>query len=193
MTHRTLTTIVLRFAALMLFIKIFDSFGAYFYSVVLLGYTALHNQPVLEGIDKFYVNGTLLLFANVIVSSFLFFKAEWIANRLIRSDHAVTANLSAGELIRVILLTTGVLWFVSLIFLLPELFDFIEVMVAKLNGTMIRNKLDFSPVYFLTKLFFAWLFIFRSERIAVYLEKKMARSPDAMAKTEPSDQSPANQ
>lgn len=188
MTHRTLTTIALRFAALLLFMKIFDSFGAYFYSVLMMAWGAFNNDNILIGINKFYVHGTFLAVMNVVVSSLLFFKAEWIATRLIKTDQTVTANISAGELIRIILLTTGVLWLVSLIFVLPDLFAYIETMVARFNKVHVKNSGDFSPVYFLAKLFFALLFILRSEKIAVYIERKMRATPTIPEKTERSDE-----
>jgi hypothetical protein len=40
-------------------------------------------------------------------------------------------------------------------------------------GKLITRKNDFSPIYYLLKTTFALLFVFRVEKISLYLEKKM--------------------
>ncbi|HEU4716630.1 MAG TPA: hypothetical protein VFU15_02305 [Bacteroidia bacterium] len=176
MTNRTLTALAIRFAALLLFMKIFDQFGFYFLSIY---YTAL--MPVLENqlhtsLDKFYYNGTFLLLGNFLISGILFFKAEWVSSKLIKVDSDITIGLTPEKLIRVILLTTGITWLAYSVYLLPDLYDYIQMMIAKANHLGFAKKVDFSPIYYILKTTIAFLFVFRVEKISSYLEKKMNRS-----------------
>lgn len=175
MTNRTLTTIAIRFAALLLFMRIFDQFGSYFLSIYYTAVIPLFEKQLHTPFNKFYYNGTFLIFSNFLISSVLFFKADWIASKLIKEDSAINIGLTPEMLIKVILLTTGITWLATSVYLLPDLYDYVQMLIAKANHVEYSKKVDFSPLYYILKTMIALLFVFRVEKISLYLEKKMNR------------------
>jgi len=175
MTNRTLTTIAIRFAALLLFMRIFDQFGSYFLSIYYTAVIPLFEKQLHTPFNKFYYNGTFLILSNFLISSVLFFKADWIASKLIKEDSAINIGLTPEMLIKVILLTTGITWLATSVYLLPDLYDYVQMLIAKANHVEYSKKVDFSPLYYILKTMIALLFVFRVEKISLYLEKKMNR------------------
>jgi hypothetical protein len=175
MTNRALTTIAMRFAALLLFMKIFDHFGSYFLSIYYIAVFPIFEKQLNTPLDKFYYNGTFLILSNFLVSSILFFKAEWVASKLIKEDSGINIGLTPEKLIKVILLTTGIIWLSTAVYLLPDLYDYVQMLIAKANQVELTKKVDFSPLYYILKITVGLLFVFRVEKISLYLEKKMNR------------------
>ncbi|MGH2665823.1 hypothetical protein [Flavobacterium sp.] len=173
MTNRALTTLAIRFAALLLFMKIFDQFGSYFLSIYYTAVIPLFEKQLHTPFDKFYYNGTFLILTNFLISSILFFKAEWVASKLIKKDSDISIGLTPEKLIKVILLTTGITWLATAIYLLPDLYDYVQMLIAKANHEEISKKVDFSPIYYILKTTFALLFVFRVDKVSFYLERKM--------------------
>ena len=173
MTNRTLTTIAIRFAALLLFMRIFDFFGTYFFSVYYTATMPLFEKELHTSMDKFYYNGTFLIVTNFLISGFLFFKAELIASRLIKENNNVDIGMTPEKLIRVILLSTGIIWLASSVFLLPDLITYIQILIDRFNHVHTSKKTEFSPIYYLLKTMIALLFIFRINKIVSFLERKM--------------------
>jgi hypothetical protein len=173
MTNRNLTAVAIRFAALLLFMKIFESFDSYFLSVYWAAVIPFFEEHLHTSFDKFYYSGTFLIIANVLISSILFFKADRIASKLVKEDSSINIGLTPEKLIKVILLTTGLVWLASAIYLLPDLCDYIQMMIAKINHVKFTKRVDFNPFYYILKTTIAILFIFRVEKISLYLEKKM--------------------
>lgn len=173
MTNRSLTALAIRFAALLLFMKIFDQFGSYFLSIYYTVVIPLFEKQLHTSLDKFYYNGTFLILSNFLISSVLFFKAEWVASKLIKKDSDISIGLTPEKLIKVILLTTGITWLATAVYLLPDLYDYIQKLIAKANHVEYAKKVDFSPIYYILKTTIALLLVFRVEKISSYLEKKM--------------------
>ncbi len=173
MTNRTLTTIAIRFAALLLFMRIFDFFGTYFFSVYYTATIPFFEKELHTSMDKFYYNGTFLIVTNFLISGFLFFKAELIASRLIKENNNVDIGMTPEKLIRVILLSTGIIWLASSVFLLPDLITYIQILIDRFNHVHTSKKTEFSPIYYLLKTMIALLFIFRINKIVSFLERKM--------------------
>ena len=173
MTNRTLTTIAIRFAALLLFMRIFDSFGSYFMSVYYTAAVPIFEKELHTSMDKFYYNGTFLIIANFIVSGFLFFKAEWISLKLIKEDSSINIGITHEKLIKAILLSTGIIWLASSIYLFPDLVIYIQIHIDRLNHVEPGKKTEFSAIYYLLKTTIALLFVFRINKITSFLERKM--------------------
>src|SRR5690606_5450454 len=123
MTTRTLTTLILRIAGIYLFTKIFDHFGSYFFSIYSTATMARFDELLKEPIDKFYFTGTFLTIVNIVVSLFLFIKADWISKKLIKTDKEIITELNPKSLSKVILITVAIVWLASSIYFIP---DFIE-------------------------------------------------------------------
>jgi hypothetical protein len=173
MTNRTLTALAIRFASLLLFMKIFDNFGSYFISIYYTVVISILEEKLHLPFDKFYYNGTILILCNILISSVLFFKAEWVSSKLIKEDSDINIGMTPEKLIKVILLTTGIIWLASAVFLLPDLFDYIQMLIAKFNQVESTKKVDFSPLYYIFKTIIALIFVFRVDKVSLYLEKKM--------------------
>ena len=173
MTNRALTTLAIRFAALLLFMKIFDQFGSYFLSIYYTAVIPIFEKQLHTSLDKFYYNGTLLILTNFLISSILFFKAEWVASKLIKVDSDINIGLTPEKLIKAILLTTGIIWLANTVYLLPDLYDYVQMLIAKANHEEISKKVDFSPIYYILKTTIALLFVFRVDKVSLYLERKM--------------------
>jgi hypothetical protein len=173
MTNRALTTLAIRFAALLLFMKIFDQFGSYFLSIYYTAVIPLFEKQLHTSFDKFYYNGTFLILSNFLISSILFFKTDWVVSKLIKIDSDINIGLTPEKLIKVILLTTGIIWLASSVFLLPDLYDYIQMLLAKYNHIKFTKKIEFNALYYILKTSIALLFVFRVDKVSLYLEKKM--------------------
>ncbi len=173
MTNRVLTTLAIRFAALLLFMKIFENFGSYFLSIYYAVVIPLFEKQLHTSLDKLYYNGTFLILSNFLISSLLFYKAEWVAAKLIKEDSDISIGLRPEKLIKVILLTTGITWLATAVYLLPDLYDYIQKLIANANHVEYSKKVDFNPIYYILKTTIALLFVFRVDKISLYLEKKM--------------------
>lgn len=180
MTNRTLTALAIRFAALLLFMKIFDLFNTYFFSLYYTAVLPLFQDQVHTPLDKFYYNGTFLLITNILISVVLFFKADRISTKLIKEDNHINIGLTPETLIKSILLSTGIIWLANSIFLLPDLYEYIQWAIAKVNHEELNySKRDFSPIHYILKASIALLFIFRTNKVSLYLGKKATqREPE---------------
>jgi hypothetical protein len=173
MTTTTLTSIVLRFAGLLLFMKIFDHFGSYFISVYLAASFAKYDPQLEESISLFYFNGTYLVITNIVISSFLLFKADWLAKILVKRDETINLNFTPDNLIRVILLTTGTVWLATSIYQLPDLLSYGNQFILKLQGNPDIELPDFSLAKFILRTLIAVGFILGIDKISSYLENKV--------------------
>lgn len=173
MTNRNLTALILRIAGIYLFTKIFDHFGSYFFSVYGTATIARFDELLSEPIDKFYFAGTFLTIANIVVSLFLFIKADWISKILVKTDNEVKTELNAKSLTKVILLTVGVIWLVKLIYLIPDLVDYCTKLISRLNGNEEIELPDFAVANYILKAILTLIIIFRIEKISNWIVKKI--------------------
>ena len=116
MTNRTLTSIVLRLAGLLLFMKIFDHFGSYFLSLYMTSVIPIFEEQLHQPLNKFYYNGTFLIISNIIISFLLLFKAEAISKRLIKNDSEIQIQLTKEDLIKSVVLIIGITWVAQTIY-----------------------------------------------------------------------------
>jgi hypothetical protein len=173
MTNRILTALTIRIAGLFLFTKIFDHFGTYFFSVYGTATMARFDELLSEPIDKFYFTGTFLTIANIVVSLFLFIKAEWISKKLIKTDNEIKTELNAESLTKVILLTVGIIWLAKLIYLIPDLIEYCSKFISRLNGNEEIELPDFAVANYLLKMILTLIIIFRIEKISNWIIKKI--------------------
>jgi len=173
MTNRILTALTLRIAGIFLFIKIFDHFGSYFlsvYSTVAMSHFA---ELLKEPIDKFYFTGTFLTLANIVVSLFLFLKAEWISKKLIKTDKEIIAELSPKSLSKVILMVVGIVWLATSIYLAPDFIEYCVGLASKLNGNENADIPDISAPKYILRTIIALILIFRIGKITDWIIKKI--------------------
>lgn len=173
MTNRTLTSLVLRFAGLLLFIKIFDYFGTYFLSVYMTAIVPIFEEHLNEPLNKFYFNGTFLTIANILVSLFLILKSELISKWLIKNDSEISIQLTREDLMKSILLIIGTIWIAKSVYLLPDGIDYVIQLTKKFSGNENIDLPDFSLATYLIKTGIGLLFLFRVNKIYNYLNKKI--------------------
>ena len=173
MTNQILTTLVIRIAGIFLFTKIFDHFGSYFFSVFNIASLSRIDELLnREPIDKFYITGTFLTVANIIVSLFLFIKAEWIATKLIKVDKEILTELTPKSLMKVILLSVSIIWFAMSVYLLPDFVEYCIELIKRIKGDEAQTTFRFSPAKYLLKTTISILIIFRIDKITNWILSK---------------------
>tara|TARA_R110000751_G_scaffold198664_1_gene303476 strand:- start:574 stop:1095 length:522 start_codon:yes stop_codon:yes gene_type:complete len=173
MTNRILTALTIRIAGIFLFTKIFDHFGSYFFSILSITSLSRFEDILSEPIEKFYFTGTFLTLANIVVSLFLFLKAEWISKKLIKSEKEIVTELNPKSLSKVILLTVGIVWLATSIYLIPSFIEYCVEMISRLNGNEDVELPDFAIANYILKTTLAILLIFRIEKISNWITKKI--------------------
>jgi hypothetical protein len=173
MTNRILTALTIRIAGLFLFTKIFERFGSYFLSIYLTTAIGISKDSLNEPFEKFYYTGTFLTIANIIVSIFLFVKAEWISKKLIKMDKEIITELNPKSLSKVILLTVGIVWLAVSIYLIPSFIEYCVLLISKLIGNEDTKLPDFSTSNYILKTILALILIFRIEKISNWITKKI--------------------
>ncbi|NRD20943.1 hypothetical protein HNV08_12875 [Winogradskyella eckloniae] len=126
-----------------------------------------------EPIDKFYFTGTFMTIANIVVSLFLFIKAEWIAKKLIKSEKEIKMELNVESLTKLILLTVGVIWLAKLIYQIPDLIDYCIKFISKLNGNEEIELPNFAFAKYIIKTILTLIIIFRIQKISNWILKKI--------------------
>ncbi|WP_254712820.1 hypothetical protein [Polaribacter sp. AHE13PA] len=173
MTNRILTALAIRIAGIFLFIKIFDQFGSYFLSIYLTTAIGISKDSLNEPLEKLYYTGTFLIFANIIVSLYLFIKAEWISKKLIRTDKEISTELNSKSLSKVILITVGIVWLANSIYLLPDFIKYCVELISKLNGNENAHVPDFSLSKYISRTIIGLILIFRIEKISNWITKRI--------------------
>ncbi|CAL2090665.1 hypothetical protein [Tenacibaculum sp. 190524A05c] len=173
MTNRNLTALILRIAGIYLFTKIFDHFGSYFLSVYGTVMMTRLEESLSEPIDKFYFNGTFLTIINIVISVFLFIKAEWISKKLVKSESEIKTELNPKSLTKVILLTVGVIWLSQIIYFLPDFIEYCISLISKFNGNEETELPDFALIRYILKLIMTLIILFRIEKISNWIIKKI--------------------
>lgn len=173
MTNRILTALIIRIAGIFLLTKIFDHFGSYFLSIYLSATIARFDEMLIEPIDKFYFTGTFLTIANIVVSLFLFVKAEWISEKLIKSEKEIITGLNPKSLSKVILLTVGIVWLATSIYLIPSFIEYCVILTSKIIGNEDVELPDFATSNYILKTILALVLIFRIEKISNWITKKI--------------------
>tara|TARA_R100001369_G_scaffold53041_1_gene79905 strand:+ start:864 stop:1385 length:522 start_codon:yes stop_codon:yes gene_type:complete len=173
MTNRILTALTIRIAGLFLFTKIFDHFGSYFLSIFSIASMTRFEEILNEPIDKLYFTGTFLTIANIVVSIFLFVKAEWISKKIIKSEKEIITELNPKSLSKVILLTVGIVWLAKSIYLIPNFIEYCVKLISILNGNEEIELPDFAFPNYILKTILTLIIIFRIEKISNWIIKKI--------------------
>ncbi|NAS32260.1 hypothetical protein GTQ40_14845 [Flavobacteriaceae bacterium R38] len=126
-----------------------------------------------EPIDKLYFTGTFLTIANIIVSLFLFVKAEWISKKLIKSEKEIITELNPKSLSKVILLTVGIIWLATSIYLIPNFIKYCVELISVLNGNENADLPDFAIINYILKTILALIIIFRIKKISDWITKRI--------------------
>lgn len=173
MTNRILTALSIRIGGIFLFIKIFDHFGSYFFSIYSTAMFATFDEQLVGPIDKFYFTGTFMTIANILISLLLFLKADWIAKRLIKTDKEILMQLNANSLSKVILMTVGIVWLAQSIYLIPDFMDYWIELYAKLNGNDQAKVPNISVAKYILRLLISLILIFRIEKVSSWITKRV--------------------
>lgn len=173
MTNKTLTALTIRVAGFYLFTKIFDHFGSYFFSIYLTATMARFDSLLVEPVDKIYFTGTFLTLANIALSIFLIVKADWISNKLIKTDSEIKTELTPNSLVKVILISVSVIWLAMTIYLLPDFIEYSIELVNRIRGHEVFSVSRFSPAKYLLRLAVAVYIILRIEKISNWITLKI--------------------
>jgi len=176
MTNRTLTSLILRFAGLLLFMKIFDHFGTYFISLYMTAIIPIFEEHLDAPFNKYYYNGTFLTIANIVISFFLVFKAELISKWLIKNDTEINIQLTKEDLMKSTLQIIGIIWIAQSIYLLPEGVQFVLQFIDWLSGAEMVDIPTFALMSYLLKTVIALLFIFRVNKISNFFNRKIEKT-----------------
>lgn len=174
MTNRNLLSLVLRISSIYLFTKVFDHIGANFlmvYGGAMLSYL---NESAVNAMQQYHTSVVFLTIANIIVSIFIFLKANWIATKIVKEDTAITWELNPTTLTKTILLVVGVVWLAQCIYKLPTAIEFNINLVRKLffdHDT--DKKIEFAMFPYLVKIIISLLLLFRIEKITRWIVKKI--------------------
>lgn len=173
MTNRNLTALVIRIAGIFLFIKIFDHFGAYFLSVHGITMMTQFAELLKEPIDELHFAGTLLIIVNIVVSLFLFLKAEWISKKLIKTDKVLNVELTPKSLAKVILMTVGIVWLATSVCWFPYFIEYWIELISKMNGNENADVPDIAPAKYVIRTIIALILIFRIEKVSNWITKRI--------------------
>jgi hypothetical protein len=173
MTNKNITAILFRFSGLFLFMKIFEHFGSYFLSIYIFATaTEFFGEQQPSTLEKFYLNGTFLFIANVLVSFFLIFKADYLSDKLVKNDNELKINLTQDSLTNSILKTIGIIWLAYAIYRIPDCFNYLSVGINNFSENPHQKLPDFSLAEYILKSAIAVLFVSKSEKIVARLYKK---------------------
>ncbi|WP_027421242.1 hypothetical protein [Crocinitomix catalasitica] len=174
MNNKTLTSLIVRLAGFTLFVKIFDFFGAYFLSIYLTASWSLMDKTygMSDAFDKFFISGTILAFANLVLALVLILKADWIANKITKTEVDLTIDLTGKSIMRIIISTIGIIYCDRTLYNIPtattDIITIINWHSEDSNSHLIGNIIgDF--VRFIIGL----LFILKSKQITNYALKGM--------------------
>ena len=173
MTNRVLTALVLRIAAIYIFITVSDQFAF----LILSTYISLSMSPPEESsviaVERFYQSGAILIVANVILSLFFFLKAEWLAKKVIPLEKEITADLNPKSLTKTVLVLIGIIWLSKALYLLPEYIEYgFQLAFGSNDGE--SSKVNLSElVSYILKIGIALLFVFKVEKISNWIMKRM--------------------
>jgi hypothetical protein len=131
------------------------------------------NEILTEPINKFYSTSIGIIILNIVVSSFLIIKADWISQKLIKKDIEIKTELNAESLVKVILLTVAVLWFANLIYLFPDFVEYSYKSISNLTSGKNLELPDFKFSAYILKIILTLIIIFRTEKISNWIIKKV--------------------
>lgn len=174
MTNRTLTALIVRLAGFALFIKIFDFFGSYFMSIYMSAQVAFMDESssIADSFNKLYISGTILSFANLLLSIILILKADWIAGKMVKPESEIKIKLTAKSVMRIVIATIGIIYFTKTLYQVPTIINnVIEVVNWDSDESYAHIITGF--VSSTIRAVIGVLFIFKSEHLANFAMKRL--------------------
>ena len=172
-TYRNLTALSIRIGALFLFIQIFDHFGSNFLTIYLSSTLYSTKDQIVDPFNKYFLSGTFLNIVNIVVSLFLFVKADWLSRKLIKQQNEVGINLNAKSLSQVIFMTVGIIWLATSIYLLPEFVKYCIEFIANVKGEDYSPYPKINAPKFIIRTLIAFFLIFKAHKLSSWIVGKI--------------------
>jgi hypothetical protein len=174
MTNKTLTSLIVRLAGFALLVKIFDFFGSYFMSIYLTASMSVIDEThgMSDSFDKLFISGTILAFTNLVLSLILIFKADWIANRITKTEIDLNVDLTGKSIMRIIISAIGIIYCARTLYYMPNT---IADILAFINWQSEDSKayLIAGVIGDIVRLLIGMLFILKSKQITQFALKGM--------------------
>lgn len=109
-------------------------------------------------------------------TTFFIWKADWLAQKLIKQDVELNITITKKEIIKVVLSVTGLIWLAKCAYQIPDLLEYALAWLEKLSSEDYNTVPDFALFNYLIRITLGFLFIFKVGKISSLLLKKI--SPD---------------
>lgn len=174
MTNKLLTALIIRLAGIALFIKIFDFFGAYFMSIYMTTQLSVYDKTTgsQHSFNLLFFSGSFLAFANLFLSVFLIFKADWIASKLVKTDTEIKFDVSVKSIMKIIISTIGIVYCAQSLYNLPSSIENCIINFYKDDKKAYQFIIVVLSKYIL-KLIIGVFFIYKSDKISNFVLRKM--------------------
>ncbi len=176
MHYSTLTSLIVRLAGFALFVKIFDFFGTYFISVyassTFLFYEEAMGVKVENAFDKLYMTGTFMAFTHLFLALFLIIKADWIANKLVKSEREINFDLTPQNLLKIIIATIGMIYCIRTLYLIPTQLDDLRLMVNHWEETDLRFNYIAQTLNYIIRGIIGLVFVLKAEQLSHFVLRK---------------------
>jgi hypothetical protein len=120
---------------------------------------------MLRSFEKLYNTGAILSFANLFLALLLIFKADWITDKIIKSDYEIKIDITAKSIMKIVIATIGILYCASTLYYASTK---IESIISLFYGGKDVNKLRIIGILvgYLLKAVIGISFILKSEQLA---------------------------
>jgi hypothetical protein len=174
MTNKLLTALIIRLAGIALFIKIFDFFGAYFMSIYMTTQLSIFEKATGShySYNSLFLSGSFLAFANLILSVFLIFKADWIASKIVKTDSEIQFDVSVKSIMKIIIATIGLVYCAQSLYTLSSNIESVIYSYNKNDEKSTGVIVAVLSKYFI-KLVIGVFFIYKSDKISNFVLRKM--------------------
>lgn len=169
-TYKTITSFSIRLTGLALFIKLFDYFSQYTISFYILldSSTILgRGEEFQHGFNSYLYWNVFTCVANLIISLLLILKADWFAQKLVKSDKEFKIELTVLNVMQLIIATIGTVYLAKSIIELPNTFFALKELVRNYEMDTDKTLLNGGRIIaFIIKISIGCLFIFKSGPIS---------------------------
>lgn len=130
------------------------------------------SSRVADSFDKLYISGTILSFANLLLSIILIIKADWIAGKLVKSESEIKIELTAKSVMRIVIATIGIIYCAKTLYQVSTTINnVIEVVYWDSNESYAHIINGF--IRYIIRAAIGVLFIFKSELLANFAMKRI--------------------
>lgn len=174
MTNKLLTALIIRLAGIALFIKIFDFFGSYFMSIYMTTQLSVFDKTTesQHSYNSLFLSGSFLAFANLFLSVFLIFKADWIASKIVKTDTEIKFDVSTKSILKIIIATIGLVYCAQSLYTLTSSIESVIYSYNKNDEKSTSLIVAVLSKYFI-KLVIGVFFLFKSDKISKFILRKM--------------------